>query len=396
LVIEEPIRPMLAAAGVLPAGSGWVFEFKYDGVRAITYAEPGAVRVFSRNALDVTRTYPELAEIADLLAGRRAVLDGEIVAVEAGDRPSFSRLQNRMHVATPTPTLLRAVPVQYFAFDLLRLDGSSTMDLPYHRRRQLLADLRLSGQSASTPPSFPDADGTAVLHAAQLGGFEGVVAKRATSPYRPGKRSSDWTKVPLIRTQEVLIIGYEPGQGRRAGTIGSLLLGVIDDTDTLRYAGQVGTGFTQAMLQHLHQQLQPLARATPAVLDVPREHARHAHWVEPVLVGEVQFRTWTPDRRLRHASWRGLRPDRSPAAAKRAPIPTPPPAVREEITGALATSDGSWRVEVVHRDGHQAYRILHGENTVDGLTLQDVQTMLHRAGVEISDLTEAAADPGAA
>jgi bifunctional non-homologous end joining protein LigD len=115
-----------------------------------------------------------------------------------------------------------------------------------------------------------------------------------------------------------------------------------------------------------------------------------------VLVGEVQFRTWTPDRRLRHASWRGLRPDRSPAAAKRAPIPTPPPAVREEITGALATSDGSWRVEVVHRDGHQAYRILHGENMVDGLTLQDVQTMLHRAGVEISDLTEAAADPGAA
>jgi bifunctional non-homologous end joining protein LigD len=386
--MPEVIPPMLAEAGPLPTGDGWSYEFKYDGVRAITYVSDGGVRVLSRNHNDVTATYPELGALADLLGGRSAILDGEIVALESGDRPSFAKLAARMHVAAPGPTLLAAVPVVYYVFDLLWLDGESVLDEPYDRRREVLAGLALESPAVRTPPYFAGVDGTAILRAAELGGLEGVVAKRRSSPYRPGRRSADsWTKVPLIRTQEVLILGWKPGAGRRAGTIGSLLLGVLDGSGTPRFAGHVGTGFTDVMLRQLQDQLAPLVRATPPVSDVPREHARHARWVEPVLVGEVAFRNWTPDGRMRHPSWRGLRPDRTPAEARRQPAPAvPAPA---QVEGALATPDGKWRVEVVRRDGQRSYRLLHADNVIDGLDLAAVEQLLGRAGVDLGDLGEA-------
>ncbi|MEU8610697.1 non-homologous end-joining DNA ligase [Actinoplanes sp. NPDC048791] len=386
--MPEVIPPMLAEAGPLPVGDGWSYEFKYDGVRAISYVRDGEVRVLSRNNNDVTATYPELGALAHLLAGRAAILDGEIVALDAGDRPSFAELANRMHVAAPGPALLAAVPVVYYVFDVLWLDGESLLDEPYDRRREVLAELALESPAVRTPPYFAGVDGTAILRAAELGGLEGVVAKRRTSPYRPGRRSADsWTKVPLIRTQEVLILGWKPGAGRRAGTIGSLLLGVLDGPGAPRFAGHVGTGFTDVMLRQLQEQLTPLARTTPPVSDVPREHARHAHWVEPVLVGEVAFRNWTPDGRMRHPSWRGLRPDRTPAEARRPPAPTEP--APAEVEGALATPDGKWRVEVIRRDGQRSYRLLHADNVIDGLDLASVEQQLGRAGVDLGDLDEA-------
>jgi bifunctional non-homologous end joining protein LigD len=391
--MPEVILPMLAGAGQLPTGPGWAFEFKYDGVRAITYSSGSQVRVLSRNSNDVTTTYPELAAVAGLLGGHSAILDGEIVALEGGDRPSFARLAERIHVAAPTPSLLRTVPVLYYLFDLLWIDGTSLLDEPYDRRRQLLAGLALDGPAVRTPRYFTDVDGTAVLASAELNGLEGVVAKRRNAPYRPGRRSTDaWTKVPLVRTQEVLILGWKPGQGRRAGTIGSLLLGVLDDSGSLRFAGHVGTGFTDAMLHHLQEQLSAIARPTPPVPDVPRDQARHARWVEPELVGEVAFRNWTPDGRLRHPSWRGLRPDRAPAEARR----QPPPAVAAAptIEGALVTPNGQWRVEVIHRDNLRSYRLLHADNVVDGLDLTAVEQLLARAGVDLGDLVEAPSDDG--
>ncbi|GAA3957880.1 non-homologous end-joining DNA ligase [Actinoplanes auranticolor] len=393
--MPEVIPPMLAEAGPLPAGPGWSYEFKYDGVRAITHVSGGDVRVLSRNNNDVTATYPELGALAGLLGGRSAILDGEIVAFDTGDRPSFAELAARMHVAAPGPALLAAVPVVYYVFDLLWLDGESLLDEPYDRRREVLAGLALESPAVRTPPYFAGVDGTTILRAAELGGLEGVVAKRRSSPYRPGRRSADsWTKVPLIRTQEVLILGWKPGAGRRAGTIGSLLLGVLDGPGALRFAGHVGTGFTDVMLRQLQDQLAPLARATPPVPDVPREHARHAHWVEPALVGEVAFRNWTPDGRMRHPSWRGLRPDRTPAEARRQPAPTvPAPA---EVEGALATPDGRWRVEVVRRDGQRSYRLLHADNVIDGLDLAAVEQLLGRAGVDLGDLGETRRRTGAA
>lgn len=380
----ELVPPMLAAAGTLPTGPGWAFEFKYDGVRAVTYAEHGAVRVYSRNGNDLTRTYPELAEVGVLLNGREAIVDGEIIATAEGDRPSFARLQSRMHVAAPSAVLLRTVPVRYYVFDLLRLDGESLLDTPYGERRELLRSLHLAGEAVRVPSSFTQAHGPAVLHTAELAGFEGVVAKRLAAPYRPGKRSADWTKVPLIRTQEVLVIGYEPGEGRRSGTLGALLLGVAEDGQ-IRYAGQVGTGFTDAMLDHLHDQLEARRRPTSPAVGVPRDHARKARWAEPGLVGEVAFRNWTADGRLRHASWRGLRTDQPVTAARRT--------TTEEVRGAMETPDGEWRVEVVSRDGVESFRLVHGDNVVDGLDLSGLEDLLAQRGVEMRTLRRA--DPAA-
>ncbi|MEU8663609.1 non-homologous end-joining DNA ligase [Actinoplanes philippinensis] len=387
---EQPmpglVAPMLAAAGPMPADGGWAFEFKYDGVRAVAYLDDDRVRLLSRNDRDVTATYPELRELAGLLPGRRAILDGEIVALEPGDRPSFARLSARIHVAAPTPALLGSVPVVYYPFDLLWLDGRSLLDEPYQRRGEHLRGLGLDGGSVRTPPVFTDADGHAVLRAAELGGLEGVVAKRLSAPYRPGRRSPDWTKVPLIRTQEVLVIGWKPGAGRRAGTVGSLLL-AVHDGGALRFAGHVGTGFTDLMLRQLQERFGLLQRTTAPVPDVPREHARHARWLEPALVGEVAFRNWTPDGRLRHPSWRGLRADRDVGAARRHPEPAVPPA-SGRVQGAFETPDGRWRVEAVQRGRDHFYRLLHGDNVIDGLAIATVQRLLAEAGVDIADLVE--------
>ncbi|MGN9777633.1 non-homologous end-joining DNA ligase [Micromonospora sp. H33] len=307
------VPPMLATSGALPGGSGWGYEFKWDGVRAVAYVADG-VRLLSRNDRDVTGAYPELGELAQLLAGRRAVLDGEIVALDAQSRPSFSALQHRMHVRTPSAGLISKTPVRLYLFDLLHLDGQDTTSLPYAERRDALQELQLSGDSIDTPPYWTGDAGRDLATAAADLGLEGVVAKQLRSPYEPGRRSPAWVKVPLNDTVEVIVGGYKPGAGRRAGTIGSLLLGMYDRHDNLTYVGHVGTGFTQTVLRDLQERLNSLRRAdSPFGSPVPREHARHAVWVDPVLVGDVAFRTWTPDRRLRHPSWKGLRSDREPA-----------------------------------------------------------------------------------
>jgi bifunctional non-homologous end joining protein LigD len=257
----------------------------------------------------------------------------------------------------------------------------------------VLTGLHLTGEQVRVPANFLNVDGAKVLQAAQLGGLEGVVAKKLTAPYRPGKRSADsWVKVPLIKTQEVLIIGWKPGEGRRLGGLGSLLLAVHDEHDRLTYAGKVGTGFTDRMLRDLEQDLKPFARTTPPVPDVPREDARHAHWVEPVLIGEVDFRSWTTDQRLRHASWRGLRNDRSAASVKRDMfVPRPPPV--PEVKGAMVSPDGLWRVEVVSRGGVESFRVMQGDSVLEGLDLQGVEGLLAQRGIDLRSLRQV--DPAA-
>jgi bifunctional non-homologous end joining protein LigD len=279
-------------------------------------------------------------------------------------------------------------------FDVLHLDGVSLLDQPYERRRDILAGLALTGEHVTTPAHFTDVDGRIVSQAAELHGFEGVVAKRLGSPYRPGRRSPDWIKVPLLHTQEVLIVGWKPGQGGRTGTIGSLLLAVYDHTDQLTYAGHVGTGFTDKALHLLHDQLTPLARTTAPVADVPGKHARHARWVEPVLVGEVAFRTWTPDHRLRHPVWRGLRTDKPTRSVHRSPAPIPPPS-QGTVEGAYQTADRRWRVEAVRRGRDHFYRLVHGDNVIDGLAIATVQRLLAEAGIDMADLVEAPIEPAA-
>jgi bifunctional non-homologous end joining protein LigD len=315
--LPELVRPMLAKAGELPAPKDeqrWGFEMKWDGVRAIVYLEGGGtVRALTRNDREVSGSYPELRRLAEAMGIRQLVLDGELVAIDENGRPNFGLLQQRMHVTNPSQvrSLSRRVPVTYLVFDVLHLDGRSLLELPYADRRRILDELRLEGPSWGTPPVFEGA-ASAALQTSEAQGLEGVVAKRLDSPYESGRRTGAWLKVKNFKTQEVVVGGWKPGQGRRAETIGSLLLGVNTERG-LVYAGHVGTGFTEAVLDDLTKRLRPLERRTsPFADEVPREHARDAHWVTPKLVGEVRYGEWTRDGRLRHPSWRGLRPDKSP------------------------------------------------------------------------------------
>ena len=312
---------MLATAGPAPAGDGWAVEFKWDGVRAIVSVSPaGLVRAYSRNDRDITRSYPELDGLPALV-DRPVLLDGELVALDpVVGRPSFQLLQGRMHVQAPTRHLVAAVPVLLYVFDVLAVDGDELIGLPYLERRDRLAALALDRGPVRCPPHYLDTEPAALLEVAAEHGLEGVVAKRADSRYEPGRRSRAWIKTPLRRTQEVIIGGWTSGEGRRAGGLGALLLGVHDSSDgRLRYVGHVGTGFTDRALREMLSRLEGIERpGSPFDEPVPREYARLARWVEPQLVGEVEHRQWTPDNRLRHPSWRGLRPDRERGEVKAA------------------------------------------------------------------------------
>ena len=242
-------------------------------------------------------------------------MDGEAVALDRSGRPDFGRLQQRMHVINPVavPGLVERVPVAYFVFDLLFLDGRDLLDVPYTGRRELLEGLELEDSGVVAVLPVFAGDGGAALTVSRERRLEGVVAKRRDSRYEAGRRSRSWVKVKHVRTQEVVVGGWQHGEGRRAGGIGSLLLG-IPGRDGLVFVGHVGTGFTDAMLDDLAARLGPTQRATsPFAGELPRPVARAAVYVEPELVGEVAFGEWTQDDRLRHPVWRGLRPDKSPS-----------------------------------------------------------------------------------
>ncbi|HEV7646585.1 MAG TPA: DNA ligase D [Actinophytocola sp.] len=326
--LPELIEPMLASPGTLPADDQdeeWAYEFKWDGVRALARVEGGRLQLFSRKGNDITVTYPELRKLGEELGATQVWLDGEIVAMEGG-RPSFPALQQRMHVQhdRQARSLATTVPVTYLIFDVLYLDGRSCVDLPYSERRQLLEGLELQGPNWNTSPSYA-AEGAAMVETAREQELEGVVAKRLTSRYFPGRRSPDWIKIKEVATIEVLIGGWRPGEGRRSGTIGSLMLGVPTDTG-LRYVGQVGTGFSDKALAALFERLEPLAQKTsPFTGEVPADRAKGAHWTEPTLVGEVEFRNWTPEGMLRASSWRGLRSDLDAADLEREAVPAASP-----------------------------------------------------------------------
>ena len=248
-----------------------------------------------------------------------AVLDGEIVAFDDQGRPSFERLQQRMHASSPNVIrrLASEDPVSYMIFDLLYLDGHTTIALPYRERRALLEGLELKGPAWQTP-AYHAGEGRELLAAAAEQRLEGVVAKRLDSPYRPGKRTGEWLKIKNVNRQELVIGGWLPGKGARAGRLGALLMGYYEPDEegqpALRYAGRVGTGFKEQDLEHLGQEL--AARTRSASPFAGTQPPRGARFVEPELVAEIEFRQWTHDRILRHSSYKGLREDK-PAAEVR-------------------------------------------------------------------------------
>ena len=210
--------PMLATAGQVPKGPGWAFEFKWDGVRAVVAAAGDQVQLTSRLGNDVTAGYPELAGIGAVTGGRPVLLDGEIVVLDAAGRPNFGLLQDRMHVRHPSAELRARLPVSFYAFDVLHLDGESLLAAPYDERRARLAALAPADR-VLVPPSFTDVDGDQLLDVARQHGLEGVVAKRRAGRYEPGRRSPGWVKTALVRTQEVLVGGWTAGEGRRTAHV---------------------------------------------------------------------------------------------------------------------------------------------------------------------------------
>jgi bifunctional non-homologous end joining protein LigD len=309
------LAPMLAQAGRLPANDdGWAFEVKWDGVRTIAYWQSERMRIESRNRNDVSSRYPELEALGRQLGTREAVLDGEIVAFDEHRAPSFARLQQRMHLTAEDAVrrLAHEAPVTYMIFDLLYLDGHLLTRLPYRERRALLERLELQGPAWQTP-AYHEGDGADFLAVTAEHGLEGIVAKPLDSPYRPGERNGGWLKIKNIGRQELAIGGWLAGKGRRSGQIGALLMGYYEQDDAgreLRYAGRVGTGFDERELRHLAAELNSRGRPDNPFAKRGVQPPRNAHFVEPDLVAEIEFSSWTRERILRHSVYKGLRSDK--------------------------------------------------------------------------------------
>lgn len=318
------IAPMLAITGDMPAdAAAWAFEYKWDGVRALAYIDRSSFRLESRNLLDITPRYPELSGLPDVLSDHQAVLDGEIVALDEADRPSFALLQERMHVKDPAAIrrLMEAIPVYYFVFDLLWLDGQSLMHQPFAARREALQRLMLAGPHWRVSPHYVG-QGPQMLRAAEQNHLEGIIAKRLDSPYQPGRRSPEWIKLKIVQEEEFIIGGWT-GEKNSADGLGSILVGYYDAscsgrrTSRLRYAGRVGTGFDARTRHRLLAQLKPLARSTSPFVDAlppPSRFARSSatiHFAEPKLVAQIAYCRWPDGGAIQHASFLGLRDDKA-------------------------------------------------------------------------------------
>ncbi|MET1053055.1 MAG: ATP-dependent DNA ligase [Mycetocola sp.] len=312
--ISRPLRsPMLATNGSpadIDDDDDWAFEMKWDGYRTVAYLDGDDVRLLSRNGKDLTSTFPELVKpLREAVKPRSAVLDGEIVALDRRGRPNFGFLQSRAGLSEEQ-SAARSASIELMVFDLIELDGHDIAADDYDVRRAALAASVSPTGPVQVPEEF-DGDLDGALASSTSLGLEGVIAKIRDSRYAEGRRSRAWIKLKHQKSQEVVVVGWRPGAGSAAGGIGSLVLG-IPDADGIRYAGRVGTGFSDAERRALVGRFRTMAVDAPPVHDAPRDELLHVHWIEPVLVGEVTFMEWTSAGSLRHSSWKGWRADKSP------------------------------------------------------------------------------------
>jgi DNA ligase D-like protein (predicted ligase) len=285
----------------------WVFEAKLDGQRSLLWRRRSTVRLITRNRKDRTSHYPDLVEAVRRRETPALIADGEIVAFR-GDVTSFSRLQERMQNARPSAVQVAAVPVVFYLFDLIWLDGYDLSGLPLVARKEVLRRA-IPFEDPLRFSEHLDEDGEVAFRAACAKGWEGLIAKRAASPYTHA-RSKDWLKFKCVNEQEFVVLGWTEPHGSRSG-LGALLVGYHEDGE-LRYGGKVGTGFGERELARLVDRLAPLERPDPPVADTKGLTRKGVHWVRPELVAQVGFGEWTPDGKLRHPRYQGLRDDKRP------------------------------------------------------------------------------------
>ncbi|MCU1237826.1 MAG: dependent ligase, partial [Candidatus Solibacter sp.] len=311
----EPMKAIIAER--VPRGDEWLFEIKWDGVRAVAFLDNEEVRLQARSGLRCERQYPELAVLPHQLAATRAILDGEIAVLDPKGVSRFHLIQPRIANSDPNTIahLVRSTPVVYFAFDLLYLDGWDLRCVALETRRELLEQVLTPGASVRLSEVFPGA-GEALLDAARENGLEGIIAKHPRSTYEP-KRSREWQKVKIVTEQEFVIGGFTEPQGDRS-YFGALVLGVHKG-DEFCWVGNVGTGFDQRVLASLYARLEPLITKKCPFTVRPKPD-KGMTWVKPELVCQVKYANWTPDDRLRAPVFLGLREDKpAPEVAKEAP-----------------------------------------------------------------------------
>lgn len=312
----QPMSATLAAKAF--DGDDWLFEPKWDGVRCIATCADETMLV-SRNRRDITASYPELGRLHDRLVCVDAIVDGEIVTLSNG-RPSFEKLQSRINLQNPHEIehASKTTPVLFVAFDLLYLDGKSLLGRPLEERKELLSDLVVPNECVQVSTSV-EGDGLALFEAARAQNLEGIVAKKRTSHYQPGKRSRDWLKIKTIYDGDVVVAGWSAGEGSRSSSFGALIVGAYDDRG-LRFVGLVGTGFSDSTIKELVPMLKEREVSDMPFVDDPRnltsgrfgKPIRDARWVRPDLVARVEFRELTSAGKLRAPSFKDLRADKDP------------------------------------------------------------------------------------
>lgn len=288
---------------------GWGFEPKWDGVRAIAEIAGGRVRMWSRNGNEISIAYPEVEELATTLV-EGTIVDGEIVAFQDG-RPSFERLQHRMHVRDPRRIAQLAVdnPVVFMVFDLLADAGEDLTGLPLSERRELL-DRRITPSERVQVSPMTIGTGTALFAAAREQHLEGIVAKRLDSVYMPGRRHPNWRKIKVVHEVDAVIVGWREGSGGRSNGLGSLVIALYDD-DELRSVGSVGSGFDQRSLRAMEELLELVAAEEPSLPTDNIQDASAVHWVRPELVAVVEYREVTTSGHLRAPVFKGMRSDKA-------------------------------------------------------------------------------------
>ena len=309
---ERPIRPMLARTGEAFDSTDYLFEPKWDGLRAILFRDRNRLELQNRNLRDVTGSYPEIQDTRQQIKAKQVIIDGEIVVLSEKGTPDFGRLQSRFGLNDRGRVdIVRATnPATYVAFDLLHIDGKDVTSIPVEERKRELLDIVTEGPHLVYSEHVQETGVKYYSKALKLG-FEGIIAKERNSHYLPGTRSSLWIKIKGSRTLDSIIVGFTIGEGARASTFGSLVMAAYDKNDQLVHVGNVGGGFNQSALETIKHRLDRLVRKVP-VLEGPIEAPSPITWVKPSLVCELRYANITSDKKLRFPRFLRLRTDMKP------------------------------------------------------------------------------------